>query len=48
LEFTFETNGKGNKFLEVQADINNNEMKARLYGIESNYGDFLLFKDIQP
>jgi len=47
LNFTFETNGQRNKFLEVQAYINNNRMNVTLYGIEENFGSYLLFKGDQ-
>ncbi len=47
LRFTFETNGERNKFFEVQAYINKNKMNATLYGIEDNYGSYLLLKDNQ-
>jgi len=48
LEFTFETDGKRNKFLEVQAYIHNNKMDVNLYGIEDYYGNDILSKDNQP
>jgi len=45
LKFTFEINGKRNKFLEVQASIDDEKMNVTLYGIEDNYGNYLLWKD---
>ncbi|KPL07289.1 hypothetical protein AMJ86_04830 [bacterium SM23_57] len=47
LKFTFETSWKRNKFFEIEARINNNEKTATLYGIEDNFGSYLLFKDNQ-
>jgi choloylglycine hydrolase len=45
LRFTFETNGKRNKFLEVQASIDDETMNVNLYGIERYFGNYLLFRD---
>jgi len=47
LKFTFETNGKRNKFFEVQATVDNEKMNVTLNGIENNYGNYLLLKDNQ-
>ena len=47
LKFTFDVNGKRNKFLEVQASVNDEKMNVNLYGIEANYGNYLLSKDNQ-
>jgi hypothetical protein len=44
LKFTFDVNGKRNKFLEVQASIDDEKMNVSLYGIENNYGKYLLLK----
>jgi len=45
LKFTFETNGKRNKFLEIQASFDDEKMNVSLYGIEDYFGDYLLLKD---
>jgi hypothetical protein len=45
LKFTFETNGKRNKFLEVQASFDDEKMNVSLYGIEDYFGDYLLSKE---
>jgi len=45
LKFTFETNELRNKFLEVQASIDDEKMKLDLYGIENYYGGYILSKD---
>jgi hypothetical protein len=47
LKFTFETNGKRNKFLEIQASFDDEKMNVSLYGIEDYFGDYLLLKDIK-
>jgi penicillin V acylase-like amidase (Ntn superfamily) len=44
LRFTFETDGKRNKFLEVQAYIDDERMSIDLHGIEHNLGSDLLVK----
>jgi hypothetical protein len=45
LKFTFEIDGKRNKFLEVQAHVKENKMNVTLYGIEDTFGNYLLLKD---
>ena len=45
LKFAFEVNGKRNKFLEVQAHLNENKMNVTLCSIENTFGDYLLLKD---
>ena len=45
LKFTFDVNGKRNKFLEVQASIDDETMNVGLYGIEDYFGNYLLFRD---
>jgi penicillin V acylase-like amidase (Ntn superfamily) len=47
LRFTFETNGERNKFLEVQASIDDETMNVNLYGIFDYFGNFLLLRDDQ-
>ncbi|MFC1683331.1 hypothetical protein ACFL0G_03905 [Candidatus Zixiibacteriota bacterium] len=47
LKFAFEVNGKRNKFLEVQAHLNENKMNVTLCSIENTFGDYLLLKDQQ-
>jgi penicillin V acylase-like amidase (Ntn superfamily) len=44
LKFTFETNGKGNEFLEVLASIDEEKMNITVHGIEENYGSYLLIQ----
>jgi len=45
LRFTLETNGERNKFLEVQASIDDETMNVNLYGIFDYFGNYLLFRD---
>jgi len=47
LKFTFDTNGKRNKLLEVQASVDDEKMNVTVYGIENKYGNYLLLKDNQ-
>jgi choloylglycine hydrolase len=45
LKFTFEIDGKRNKFLEVQAQVKENTMDITLSGIEDTFGHYLLVKE---
>ncbi len=45
LKFTFDVNGKRNKFLEVQASIDEEKMNVNAYSIENYLGNYLLSKD---
>lgn len=47
LSFTFEVDGLRNRFLEVQAEIDDNTMSVALNGIEDSFGDFVLLRDKQ-
>lgn len=43
LSFTFRTHDK--MLIEIQATIDNQKMNIAMYGIEDNYGSFILFKE---
>ena len=45
LTFTFEIDGKRNRFLEVQARVEEQQMQATLRGSEDIYGRYLLLKN---
>ena len=45
LNFTFEIDGKRNRFLEVQARVEERQMQATLRGSEDIYGRYLLLKN---
>ena len=47
LKFTFAVNGKRNRFLEGQAQVDADRMHVTLNGIEDHYGNYLLLKDNQ-
>jgi|GEM_PF-305947 len=45
IRFTFETDGKRNKFLEIHGHINGDEMEVSLLGKEDYFGDDVLHRE---
>ena len=48
MNFTFETNSRRNKFLQMRAIIDENRMNATMYSIENTLGNYLFLRDNRP